>query len=167
MRMKAPLCNVCLNSDILCMACKKKLDEGKITESDIKVSKVINEISKTFKPLKEVEIKKVIEGEKISVIVCKKGDGARLVGKDGVMIKKLSKLVEKPLRVVEESEDVREFIQNLVNPIPVIGLNIIYKPEKEVLKVIIPRGRKIPMSKGSFAEVVNLMFGKDSVVMNE
>ena len=167
MRMKAPLCNVCLNSDMLCMACKKKLDGGKITDSDINISKVVNEVAKTFKPLKEIEIKRVIDGERISVIICRKGDGARLVGKDGVMIKKLSKLVEKPLRVVEESEDVREFVQNHVNPIPVIGLNIIYKPEREVLKVIIPRGRKIPMSKGSFAEVVNLMFGKDSVVMNE
>lgn len=165
--MKAPLCNVCLNSDILCMACKKKKDEGRITDSDIRVSRVINEISKTFKPLKEVEIKKVIEGKNILVIICKKGDGARLVGKDGVMIKKLSKIIGKPLRVVEESEDVKEFVQNLVHPIPVIGLNIIYKPGNEVLKVIIPKGRKIPMSKESFAQVVNRVFGKDSIVRNE
>ncbi len=165
--MKAPICEVCLNSDILCMACKKKLDEGKVTENDIKVSKIVNEIAKTFKPLDGIEIKKVIEGKNISVIVCKKGDGPRLVGKDGVMIKKLSKLLGKPLRVVEESEDVKEFVQNLIQPIPVIGLNIIYKPEKEVLKVIIPKGRKIPMSKESFAEVMNRMFGKDAIVANE
>ncbi len=165
--MKAPVCEVCLNSDILCMACKKKREEGKVTESDIRISKVINEVAKTFKPLNEVRIKKVIEGRNLAVIVCGKGDGARLVGKSGVMIKKLSKLVGKPLRVVEESEDVKEFVQNLINPVPVTGLNIIYKPEKEVLKVIIPKGRNIPMSKESFAEVVNQVFGKDSIVRNE
>ncbi|UCC91570.1 MAG: hypothetical protein JSV39_04660 [Candidatus Aenigmatarchaeota archaeon] len=165
--MNAPVCEVCLNSDILCMACKKKREGGKVTDSDIRVSKVINEVAKTFKPLDEVRIKKVIEGRSLSVIVCGKGDGARLVGKSGVMIKKLSKLVGKPLRVVEESEDVKEFVQNLINPVPVTGLNIIYKPEKEVLKVIIPKGRKIPMSKESFAEVVNQMFRKDSIVRNE
>jgi transcription antitermination factor NusA-like protein len=165
--MKVPICNVCLNSDILCMACKRKKDEGKVTESDIKISKVINEIAKTFRPLNEVEIKKVVEGKNISVLICRKGDGARLVGKDGVMIKKLSKLTGKTLRVVEESGDVKEFIQNLVNPVPVIGLNVIYKPGKEVLKIIIPRGRNIPMSKESFSEVVNHVFGKDSVVTSE
>ncbi|MEE9323445.1 MAG: hypothetical protein V3U72_02775 [Candidatus Aenigmarchaeota archaeon] len=165
--MKAPICEVCLNSGILCMACKKKLEGGDITDSDIKVSKAINDIAKRFRPLNEIEIKKVIGGKSVLVIICKKGDGARLVGKEGVMIKKLSKLIGKPIRVVEESEDVKEFIQNLVSPVPVIGLNIIYKPEKEVLKVIIPRGRKIPMSKESFAEVVNRMFGKDSMVMSE
>jgi transcription antitermination factor NusA-like protein len=165
--MKAPVCGVCLNSDILCMACKRKMEDGKITDSDIRVSKIINGVAKTFKPLDEVSIKKVIEGGNLAVIVCGRGDGARLVGKGGVMIKKLSKLVGKPLRVVEESEDVKEFIQNLINPVPVTGLNIIYRPEKEVLKVIIPKGRKIPMSKESFAEVVNQVFGKDSVVRNE
>lgn len=165
--MKAPICNVCLNSDILCMACKKRLDEGEVTQSDIEVSRIINEVGKTFNPLNEVEIKKVIEGKSISVIICKKGDGARLVGKNGVMIKKLSKLVGKPIRIVEESEDAKEFIENLIKPVPVLGMNVIYKPGKEILKIIIPKGRKIPMSKESFAEVINLTFGKDSIVKNE
>ena len=165
--MKAPICNVCLNSDILCMACKKRLEKGEVTQSDIEVSRIINEVGKTFKPLSEVEIKKVIEGKNIKVIICKKGDGARLVGKNGVMIKKLSKLVGKPIRIVEESGDVKEFIENLIKPVPVVGMNVIYRPGKEVLKVIIPRGRKIPMSKESFSEVISLTFGKDSLVKNE
>jgi transcription antitermination factor NusA-like protein len=149
------------------MACKKRLEGGEVTQSDIEVSRIINEVGKSFKPLNEVEIKKVIGGKNISVIICKKGDGARLVGKNGVMIKKLSKLLGKPIRIVEESEDVKEFVENLIKPIPVVGMNVIYKPEKEILKIIIPRGRKIPMSKESFAEVINLTFGKDSIVKNE
>lgn len=165
--MKAPICSVCLNSNMLCTACKKRADKDNLSEDDMKILKAINEVSKTFKPLSDVEIKKIVNVEKMSVVVCREGDGARLVGKDGVMIKKLSRIVGRPLRVVEESGDVKEFIKNLINPVPVVGLNVIYKPGKEVLKVVIPRGRKIPMSKESFSRIVNVVFGKDAVVRNE
>ena len=114
-----------------------------------------------------MEIKRVIEGEKMAVIICRKGDGPKLVGKDGVMIKRLSKLFGKPLRVVEESETVKEFIQNLIHPVPMIGLNVIYKPDKEILKVIIPRGEKIPASSRAFADVVKKVFGKDLIFSRE
>ena len=165
--MKAPICEVCLNSGILCVACKRKLESGEITNSDIKVSRIVNKIAKKFRPLDEVEIKRVIEGEKMAAIICRKGDGPKLVGKDGVMIKRLSKLFGKPLRVVEESETVKEFIQNLIHPVPMIGLNVIYKPDKEILKVIIPRGEKIPASNRAFADVVKKVFGKDLIFSRE
>jgi transcription antitermination factor NusA-like protein len=165
--MKSLICNVCLNSDILCAACKKRVEEGKLSGKEIKILKAINEVSKSFKPLGEVEITKIISGDRMSVIICRKGDGPRLVGKDGVMIKKLSRIVGNPLRVVEESMDEKEFIRNLISPVPLIGLNVVYEPGKEVLKVVIPRGRKIPMSRESFSKIVNQMFGKSAVVSNE
>ena len=82
--MKAPICSVCLNSNILCTACKKKMEEGEVSDSDLKISRIINDVAKKFKPLGDVEIKKVFEGSNLAVIICKKGDGPRLVGKNGV-----------------------------------------------------------------------------------
>ena len=165
--MKAPICGICLNSGMLCPACKKKLDEGKITEGDIKFSRMVHDASKRFRPLDEVTINRVIEGKNMAVIICGKGDRARLIGKEGLMIKKLSKSAGKQIRVVEETNCMKEFIQNLIHPVPLIGINIIYAPEGEVLKIIIPRERGIPMPKTSFDEVIRLVFGKSAIILNE
>jgi len=164
--MKAPICGICLNSDMLCMACKKKLDGGEITESDIKFSRMVHDAAKNFRPLDEITINRVIEGKNIVVIICGKGDKARLIGKDGLMIKKLSKSAQKPIRVVEDTSDVKEFIQNLIYPVPLIGMNVIYSPEGEVLKIIIPNERDIPMPKTSFNEVIRLVFGKNAIILH-
>ena len=165
--MKAPICGICLNSDMLCMACKRKFDSGEITESDIRVAKIINDVAKNFKPLGEITLKRVIEGKNVALIICGRGDVAKLIGKDGIMIKKLSKLAKKPLRVVEETDDIREAVKSLLYPVPLVRLNILYRPEGEVLKVVVPRGMHIPISKEAFAEIVKLMFGKTSVIANE
>lgn len=164
--MKAPICGICLNSDMLCPACKKKLDEGKITESDIKFSRMVHEASKGFRPLGDVTINRVIEGKNIAVIICGKDDKTKFIGRDGFMIKKLSKSARKPIRVVEDTSDMKEFIRNLIQPVPLIWMNIIYAPEGEVLKIIIPKDRDIPMPKASFAEIIRLVFGKNAIIMN-
>ena len=49
---------------------------------------ILKKYYKKFKPLADVEIKKIVEGEKILVIVTKQGDAPRIVGKKGVMAKK-------------------------------------------------------------------------------
>jgi len=165
--MKAPICGICLNSNILCMACKKRLDSGEITEGEVRISRLISELAKGFGPLNEITVKKVIEGDNVSVVICNRGDGAKLIGKEGSVIKKLSRLAQKTIRVVEETDDMREFVQNLIYPVPVIGLNILYKPEREVMKIIIPKGRSLPLPEKAFAEIISAMFNKASMITHE
>jgi transcription antitermination factor NusA-like protein len=165
--MKAPICDVCLNSNILCKACKEKLDKGIISESDVKVSKVINRLSKTLKPLREITIKRVLETERLTVIICEKGDAAKVVGKSGLVVKKLSSTLKKPLRVIEEGKNVKDFLQSVVYPTPVLGINILYTPEKEIFKLIIPRGKRVPMDEESLSRITKQMFGKESIIASE
>lgn len=164
--MKGRICSVCLNSDILCAACRKKVGNGEVSETEIRVLKALGDVSKSFRPLAEVEIKKVIEGGKTIVLVTRKGDAPRVVGKKGVMAKKLSRIVGRPLRVVDESDNMKEFIEGLISPVPVIGINVVYSDGEESLKVMIPKGRNAPVSKGSFSEIIKTVFGKNAVVSN-
>jgi|YelNatPaOPRAMG01_1025707.scaffolds.fasta_scaffold60122_1 transcription antitermination factor NusA-like protein len=165
--MKAPICAVCLNSDILCVACEKKFREGKISESDVKISKIINELAKNFKSLEEVTIKKIVEVDDMGVIICKKGDASKIIGKGGIIIKKISKEAKKNFKVIEESENVKDFIKNLLQPIPVIRINVLYKPEGEVLKVIIPKGFNPPFKNETFAKLTKILFDKSSLIVKE
>ena len=162
--MKAGICGICLNSDMLCMACKKKLDEGNVTESYVRMARAVNGLSKTFRQMEGVTINRVVEGKDMAVIVCGKGDRSRMIGREGMIINRLSKAVGKNVRVVEETNDVKEFVQGLISPVTLVGMNVVYTKEGEVLKLIIPRGRSIPMPKTSFDEIIRLVFGKGSVI---
>jgi len=96
--MKAPICGICLNSDILCMACKRKIDEGRVTENDVKISRLLHETAKNFRMLDDIEVKKVIDSKDILIIVCGKGDRPKLIGRDGSVIKKLLRTASKSIR---------------------------------------------------------------------
>ncbi len=166
--MKAPICEICLNSDILCKVCQEKLDKRIINQSDIDISRAVYGLSKSLNILKDIEVKKVLETDNMAVIICKKGDASKLIGKDGVVARRLSKNIGKGIRVIEESNDLKEFIQNLIYPVPLLRINIVYLPdEKEVFKIVIPKEHKLQIDKATLSDLTYQMFGKESVVSKE
>ena len=162
--MKTPICSICLNSDMLCMACKRKLDEGNISEADVRLARAVRTLANTFKVLDKITIKKVLEGENIIVMMCGNGDRPKLVGRDGVVISRLSKMMGKNVRVVEEVEDVKDFIKNIIHPVPLEGINVVYSNEGETLKVLIPRNRNLPLPEAAFREIIKMVFDRNAVV---
>ncbi len=158
--MKAPICNVCLNSDILCSACQHRLEAGEISRSDIEVSRKIYKLSEKIKVLRNAEIKKVIETENTVIIVSENGAAHNLVGKDGLAVKKISDMLGKNVRVIEDSKDIRDFIQKLLFPVAVLTMNVVYGENGEYLKVVVAKGKKLPLSSEDFGKVMEKVFGR-------
>lgn len=165
--MKMPICEVCLKSDILCKACREKVESGLVTASDIKISRTIYELSKIIRPLKDVDIKKILESPSVVVIICKKGDGPIIVGKDGVIVKKLSKKLEKIVKIVEEPKDKKDFLQKLLAPVPVLGINVVYTNDGEILKIKIPKGKKPSILAASISRITKEVFNQEVEIVNE
>ena len=164
--MKAPICDVCLTSDILCKVDEEKLKKGIITASDVEISRSIYELSKHVKPLKDIEIKKIIKAKNLIVIICAEGDASKIIGKSGVIVKKLSKHLGKPVRVIEEARDIKDFIYKLFAPIPVLGVNILYTPEKEIYRVKIGK-KKSPISNETFKEIMKELYDIEAEIISE
>ncbi|MCD6403298.1 MAG: hypothetical protein J7K98_03135 [Candidatus Aenigmarchaeota archaeon] len=140
--MKAPLCKVCLESDILCNVCSKRVEEEKITQIEIKRIKKVYEIVKNNKEFENLEIKRILGINTIYIIV-PKGHSKYFFIRNGFLLKKLSSVFKRPVKVVEESGDKRFFIQKLIQPATLIGLNVLYTPESKKYIVRIPyRERK-------------------------
>ena len=165
--METPICEVCIKSKILCKACKEKLEKKEISKPDIEVSRLIYKISKDAKTLKDVSIKKVIELSNLIVIVCKEGDAAKIVGKTGIIVKKLSKELGKPIKVIEESKNKKEFLQNLLFPTPILGINILYTPKEEILRIRIPKRKIMPTLRKSINEFAKHLFNKKVEIIEE
>lgn len=158
--MKTPFCDACLKSGILCGSCKSKLDSGEVRQELLDISKLLLEDG-DIKGLKDVKISNVIVNENVLIIVCGQGDSAKLVGKGGSVVKKISELVGKRVRIVEESDDPRTFVQNLVFPAPVLNLNTVYTSKGEKYKVVIPANSRLPLSLRDFTSIAKSVLGKD------
>jgi transcription antitermination factor NusA-like protein len=154
--MKAPICNVCLKSDVLCSNCEEKLENGEINELEIKISRKLKELSEEYGSLRDSEILHIYDTENVVVIVTAEGDGAKVVGRSGEIVKKVAEEIEKSIRVVEKSESDREVIKGLLSPAEIESVNTVFAPEGEHKKVVVDEEYegKINMSTDELEEAI-------------
>jgi len=164
--MQAPICGVCLRSGMLCQTCRKKVKTGVVSDTDVHVSRVLLRLSANIKSLRDITLKHAVESGSLMVIICEQGDAARVIGRNGLVVKKLEKELGKPVRIVEEASDIKEFILNLLHPVPVAGVNVLYRPQGEVLKVLVGRGPGPRIPAGDFRRIMKTLFGKDVEVVS-
>jgi transcription antitermination factor NusA-like protein len=141
--------------------CKEKLEEGEITETDIEVSRILYELSKEYASLKDSEIEKVFDTENVVIIVTAEGDGAKVVGRSGEIVKEVASQVDKSIRVVERSEDDLETIKGLLSPAEVESVNTVFTPEGQSKKIVVSdeyQG-KINITEEEFEKVINQVTG--------
>jgi len=154
--MKAPICNVCLKSDVLCSKCEEKLENGQISELEIEVSRTLKDLSNEYGSLRDSEILHVYNTDNVVIIVTAKGDGAKVVGRSGEIVKKVAEEIDKSIRVVEKSEDNRDVIKGLLSPAEVESINTVFSPEGEYKKVVVSDEYegKINLSEDEFEEII-------------
>jgi transcription antitermination factor NusA-like protein len=159
--MKAPICNVCLKSDVLCSNCEEKLENDEINELEIKISRKLKELSDEYGSLRDSEILHIYDTENVVVIVTAEGDGAKVVGRSGEIVKKVADDIEKSIRVVEKSESDREVIKGLLSPAEIESVNTVFAPEGEHKKVVVDEEfeGKINMSTDELEEAIEKITG--------
>ncbi|QGA80295.1 transcription elongation factor NusA [Candidatus Nanohalobium constans] len=159
--MKAPICNVCLKSDVLCSNCEEKLENGEINELEIQISRKLKELSDEYGSLRDSEILHVYDTENVVVIVTAEGDGAKVVGRSGEIVKKVAEEIDKSIRVVEKSENDREVIKGLLSPAEIESVNTVFTPDGEHQKIVVDEEYKgkINMSNEEFEEIIEKITG--------
>jgi len=159
--MKSEICSVCLKSGMLCRTCREKVEKGLISDTDIRVSRILHELSEHVMALKDVTLKKVVESEGLLVIMFGRGDAAKMIGKSGLVARRLEKEMGKRVSIVEEARDVKEFISNMLHPVPIVGVNVLYRKGAEVLRVLVPENSVSRVPGRNLKEIVRMLYGKD------
>ena len=164
--MKAPICEVCLKTDgILCPADEKKLQEGVISELDVKVARMLYRLLGDV----DIEFKKAVEAGDLIVIVVGKGDVPITIGKGGKNIKTLVKELGKRVRVIEginaeTTEEIKKLASDLLYPAGVFGVNVVYKPGGERYYKVLVSGRdrkKLPEKPEVLESLLGQIIGKE------
>ena len=159
--MKAPICNVCLKSDVLCSGCEEKLENGEITQIEVKVSRILQDLSSEYASLQDSEILHVFETENVIVIVAAEGDGAKVVGRKGEIVKKVADEVGKSIRVIEKAGDDLDTIKGLLSPAEVESVNTVFKPDGKAKKIVVSDEYegKINLTEDEFEEIISQVTG--------
>lgn len=127
--MKTVLCSFCLKSGILCQKCSARLKSGEISQSDLKIARLLLSLEEKYPPLQNVYFHRAVEAGRTLAIIVGAGDVPRLLGYGGRIIKALGEETGKNIRVLEEGVDERRFLEDLFAPLSIMTINTIWLPD--------------------------------------
>ncbi len=153
--MKIPLDTICVKTGILCPSCQRKVSSGIVKEYEVDVMRKLLELEDKLKELKQAEYVKSYDLGDLLVIVLK------LPNWDKDMIRRLRQILSRELnrkvRVVVKGADPREMAAQLLIPLDVKGINIVWLPDgtqKYVIRVD-KRGKRWPAPKEGLESVLS------------
>jgi len=166
--MQSQLCDACLKTNTLCHACQSKLDEGIISKDEIEVTRYIYKLSEKMKSIQDVKILKV-NNSKALVIITGRGDAPKLVGKSGAVVKKIAQKFKRPIRILEEVSNLKDFVEELIFPTPINGINTLYRNSEEIIRIRVPDVQKthLLVNPESFTRIISDFYNKKAELVFE
>ena len=95
-----------------------------------------------FENMTHAKILDCIPEEERLVYVVKQGDMGLAIGKNGENINRVKKALDKPIELVEYSEDPVTFLKNAFGPVSLNSVNIMNKNGKRLAYVEVPNKEK-------------------------
>ncbi len=125
--MTLPICEICAKSGVLCSACESKLQQGRISETDVELSRLLHELGQ------DIGFDHAIDTEKAIIVITAKDQIGRFIGKGGDNIRILSNKLGKQLRVIGRGS-LEETIYDFVAPVRVLGITRVYRPDGSAIR---------------------------------
>jgi transcription antitermination factor NusA-like protein len=165
--MKTPICDICLKSDILCTACSGKVEKGIVKEDDVESLRKLKALSARIKPLEGIRIKRIVSTADLMLLMCHKGDAGRIIGKGGIIVKNLARAMNKNVRVMEETNDVKTFLEMLVFPVQVLSVGRVFRDSGDITRMRVPSGSMLPLSGETIKDAFMHVFGQEVDIVFE
>ena len=124
------LCPLCARSGILCKECEKSLLSGRISLLDISLAKELYDMG-----LGDIGFEKSISSGDGMIILARKEDIGRLIGRGGENIKKLSSRFGQRVKFIG-SEDLEDAIHDFIAPAKVSAINKVFLPDGSLMRKI-------------------------------
>jgi|SRR3989344_2655899 len=87
----------------------------------------------TFETITKTQVKDCFVNKNDQVVfIVKQGQGSRAVGKKAINVKKVERLLQRKIKIIEFNENVAEFIKNAIYPLK--SPEIIVEDDKVIIK---------------------------------
>ena len=124
--MKLPICVIDAQTNTLCRKCKQLYREGKISDIDIEISKIIIDASKSSKDLKGISFYSSYELSDVVMIITRKQDVALLSSPE--IVDKIKQNTQKEVRFLEKTNNLKKLVESLLDPVPIVNVTTLYLP---------------------------------------
>ncbi len=124
------------NYPLICGNCQEKIEEGKITELDVKVARALASLEDLFPSIKNVTFKRVYPINEVLIVLVGKGDVRRILGSGRRVLRQLEEELNAKVRIVEESRNPQDILRDLIRPVKILGVNTIWLPDNSFERII-------------------------------
>ncbi len=143
--MKATLCNFCLKSGILCSECQRRLESGEVSDTYLKVARLLLSLEEKYPSLQDVYFHRAVEANGVLALIVGQGDVGNLLAYGGKILRTIGGKVGRRIRVLEYGASERKFLEDLFAPLNVVTINTIWLPDGTTeTRVILKRRRRAP-----------------------
>ncbi|MCX8163133.1 MAG: hypothetical protein N3D10_01095 [Candidatus Micrarchaeota archaeon] len=162
--MRTPICKECAFAEKLCAQCSKKLADGEITSLDVEISKILYKINENYN-ISSSDFLKAYELE--GIVIIESSTPGFLIGKRGKIISLISSALQKKVRIIRPSQNIKEKISDIVAPIKLIGINTYFKEGKEMAKVILEKkpGQNLYVEEQKLKKILTKWLKRDTEII--
>jgi transcription antitermination factor NusA-like protein len=144
------------------------IEQGLMTADEVEIARYIYRLSEKMKSIRDVKVLKIINSDAL-IIVTGRGDAPKLVGKSGAVVKKIAQRFKKSIRILEESSNFEDFVEELIFPTPVNGINTLYRNNEEIIRIRVPAVQRnhLLLKPESFSKIISSFYNKKAELIFE
>lgn len=164
------LCEKCLKRmKKLCEECAERVENGKIQQSEIDLARAMYDLKPEFKALRNVEVEKAFDLGEVTFIVVPNGQGGKIIGKGGRVVRALSESLQRRLRIIEQDVDEHKTIKTIISPVKLNSVNVLYTQEGEKYRIKVPEKElsMLPMDINDATKTISILTGKTAEIIGE
>jgi len=161
-----PFCAACLEGEAPCAACAPRLAEQGFVELDYRFAKALHSLRRDY-PLDEAGFERTLEFVPFTAVLTK--TPSALIGKGGRVAKRLAEILGKPVKIVDSGASPEKQFNELMLPVRVLGVNKVYSPAGERVKIRIRRdeAHRLPVRVQDAERLARKFFGENSELVLE
>jgi len=148
---------------MLCTGCQRKLAEGKITQLDVEVSKILSNMVVKYPSLQNVKISRAVVVGPLVLLEVRKKDVSDIIGPKREILNAIEQKIGRKTHLIELAKSERKIIESLFLPVEVLGVNKIFVPDgSEEFKVRVRQAdvEGLPMSEKALQEAAYALLGR-------
>ncbi|HEX2408527.1 MAG TPA: hypothetical protein VHJ38_15090 [Nitrososphaeraceae archaeon] len=139
--MRTPICSFDAKTGILCSKCESKLKTGHLSVGDIEASIKLTRLAEKNNIIDKFTLVGAYQIEEKLVLILPTADISTLRS-DNELLNKIKKEFNNNVWFVESGATERRFIENLIFPIKISSINLVWLPDGNKLTKIIVSNKK-------------------------
>ncbi|ABU81243.1 putative transcription elongation factor [Ignicoccus hospitalis KIN4/I] len=159
---RIPLDVICVKTGVLCPSCQRKVDEGIVKPIEVDIMRVLLNLENEIKELRNATYEKTYQVDNTLIVVIKVDKASNELAKKirQALVKELGR--DYRIRVLLKSEeDPRQLVSQLLIPLTVKGINIMWLPDGTQKYVVNVRGplRRLAIPKEQVEKILEEILG--------